>query len=1270
MLVISNRQFKNVVTDEATSFYKGNALTPIEYTFDFDVAFKFTADVNDQVIISATNTLTLLNGKTWGDYGFLIGNEIDIDGTILPFDPSDPTITINETVNILDIQGNVLIHDGSISNIGQIFAGQNNTFFEVTNNDITEPEVIDLFFNLVPNSQNGSIFSLIDGEVNRIRTNVAGMSTSDVRTGVQLGNKSGGGGFTLEITKETVGYSAKLLFSNFLYFDGNIFTRPDEFLASESIKPFVRLEAFAEENNPNGVIKYDDFFQNGNVGWFNENYNQGVNPFSVSVVIKDSNGDVINDLDHTQTNSLEVTVTSANDFEEEFLVAIGHLPQNDNDWKNNQFNFAQNTFACGIAKDFLGGTNFIALGKFGAQWSVANITSTTATSGEIFITFDLIPNADFTAYFDARPSDRAYLIGVEVRNEDEDNLVSLLAQVGNMEKAPLVGGEADEFEGLRFYEHNSDGTGSGLSAISEGRIHDDILVKGLGLFSKSFVYESARLLVQVRRVADNARFNLQSVFINLSAFPSFNGLQFIDYFEQLNTTLPNPDRNFVRFKQVNDLGATYNVELEHTILIDWSFWVQNNQAFAEFLANRNQKYSNYQTTGYEIYYRLELVKNGVTFFREALLSAFDYDEPQAITTIALERLDGTPINVLPPNETIKVIATHTLPTGTWGSNAWGYLQFQKFGTPNWAIISTEWNHTTNNAPFQPLPSETKATKTINGDEVVVEALINTSGLEEKYNITARVKGSNQDVAEDTIVLKIEIIGGIIEIDFIFNPINDKYEEVGDTTYILFNETLGVWEIYGDIGVSTDVLAGSTANDNIFSNWTLTQDAIDAGFVDFTTLANGSNVNNVFTAEFKKIDFPEEFEGENRKTTTCKEPFLTLADLNDGIEWKNDFRSIAFIADSLDAILIKNGVELPALGVALSFPFQPDAVGFTVNWREVLANYGTGCYQLVGKYDIGGFEYVANYGTHDLKHYSKEISERTIRVGSQYDDFVKMKGINFKDSGYFNTIRVSGFFGNYQPNTTATNLLKKRDIYAKVRNIGKENYELITDPLNSCHTCLLQEMLIAGNDLKVSDFNADNHKEYKNVSVVLSEDSAIEYIGDNVPLRQIRVDLTAKEWLIESRYSENQAVPRPYFEIYNFGVIGDLVNIEINGNVEGQVSGGLTAEINITNQDNNPATINSVGVVGNVFNVEINEPRILNNYYDVESGTVSIPLRAVKATEAGAITSVNAGGLTSLVIELNGNPVTAPFTLATGDSLEFTFDAAVTDTEITLTGTYV
>jgi hypothetical protein len=58
-----------------------------------------------------------------------------------------------------------------------------------------------------------------------------------------------------------------------------------------------------------------------------------------------------------------------------------------------------------------------------------------------------------------------------------------------------------------------------------------------------------------------------------------------------------------------------------------------------------------------------------------------------------------------------------------------------------------------------------------------------------------------------------------------------------------------------------------------------------------------------------------------------------------------------------------------------------------------------------------------------------------------------------------------------------------------------------------------------------------------------------------------------------------------------------------------------------------------------------------------------------ANEAGSITAVNNGGLSAFVLSKNASPVTAPFSIANGDTVSAAFTAAVAATTVILTGTY-
>ena len=90
--------------------------------------------------------------------------------------------------------------------------------------------------------------------------------------------------------------------------------------------------------------------------------------------------------------------------------------------------------------------------------------------------------------------------------------------------------------------------------------------------------------------------------------------------------------------------------------------------------------------------------------------------------------------------------------------------------------------------------------------------------------------------------------------------------------------------------------------------------------------------------------------------------------------------------------------------------------------------------------------------------------------------------------------------------------------------------------------------------------------------------------------------------------------------------------------------------------------------GDSETVTVTVPRDLFLIVNVSSDDDTAVL-SIGAEQAGDIDTLAAGGLTSVTYDLNGSPATLPFTLADGDTLTVSFDAAGSDTSFTLSGTY-
>lgn len=108
--------------------------------------------------------------------------------------------------------------------------------------------------------------------------------------------------------------------------------------------------------------------------------------------------------------------------------------------------------------------------------------------------------------------------------------------------------------------------------------------------------------------------------------------------------------------------------------------------------------------------------------------------------------------------------------------------------------------------------------------------------------------------------------------------------------------------------------------------------------------------NVHKDEVGAVKIPFLATSEDRGLSRCGTPAKVLATLTSTSRYKNDVTGIALIADTLTVELEDESGNLTnAPGIAVSFPYQSNASGFVIDWRQVTRNGGTeiatGCYLL-------------------------------------------------------------------------------------------------------------------------------------------------------------------------------------------------------------------------------------------------------------------------------------------------------------------------------------
>jgi hypothetical protein len=253
--------------------------------------------------------------------------------------------------------------------------------------------------------------------------------------------------------------------------------------------------------------------------------------------------------------------------------------------------------------------------------------------------------------------------------------------------------------------------------------------------------------------------------------------------------------------------------------------------------------------------------------------------------------------------------------------------------------------------------------------------------------------------------------------------------------------------------------------------------------------------------------PFMFTGEDRGFESCCDPQMKLADEVDLIGWKNDWTGAWERGDTVTFVLTKNGELTGFQPTALPFPETPNAYYCSFNWHDVLLTDGPGCYVLTTEVEYAGLTGSKVWGNFRLWPYSyldlngervrSEISEGTVAITSEFNDNNVKEGINFTGARVTDTVRLKGKFGFFQPNTEIDNIQYTDRSMVKVRREDDMDYELRTAILTRCTVYPLLRHLNYENSCWVSDYNADNFDDYKEVSLIVKEGADIEHLeGSN------------------------------------------------------------------------------------------------------------------------------------------------------------------------------
>lgn len=1154
MLQVTARNYSTRNHTGGTNFLLANTGQQVTETVMFVVDFDYTSNSNNPIQVLSDNTLQVI-GIRWFDLGFLLGDVITLSATFT----DSGTNTISGTYEIIEINDSIIKLDapitftGSGDIIGKMFPLSGQSTPLVIINDRTIPESVELLHNLVPNTVSGTEFSPIDGEVNRFEVNgVSGMSVSDSLPMIQLGRKSGGTYQDATLTRSAdVGGKACFVYSLKYYSPFHTIGIPEQLNASQSVKPYIVLKCLPEENNPNSNLLYKDGLYLGNYGWYNEEHNQGINDFTIqSVTLTDSDGNTLNTVDYAQRTKVTATITADGNFFDGVELEFNIFPD---DIKNK---IPTNGRLIHLVNSYVT-TAGATQNDFG-EVSFDN-EEITLTTGQCVVSFDIVPTTDFTTYIESLPSEeRNFRVSCTVESAGGDansnNCVSLELIYGTLEKAPIIGGEfTDLVDEFRDHADNvieslceSDCECVRVSFTYDGVDYSfDVPKVGLENGKNQYVLEDVIPYNQILIgwAYDNLLGWLWYIVINGDVYnhvyynttdnecPFFDDWTFDSGVEVENlTTTPcgcEPviyqgctEDDFMYQADIDLRKNTNYKTLEATIVIERD---SDSQQFK--LQSDTINFGNYP-----------MLPNGVI--------QVNYNNPQVQYLDAPERNKLTAVvsSIGSLSYSVRLSLSLMANWRYWLSQSNAFVDFYDLDLPSNGQ-SKEWMRYLREAGY-----------------------------------TLKLRCNLIDDADTLYFWEREIQLQDYDADAFIESEITLYDSTGNpSTAILDGQLMTIkarhtltdesnWNESGLWGWISIRPKEAEPNKRISSEWTPTvQDIplkapctltyISPSIVEVECTLDASQVISEFSTiicrieqfddknprrqvhkqEFKKVTIPNELRYEDRGLEFCKEPQLVVASLSDNAWHKNDRTGIAYKFDAMTIQLEDaDGNLTDAPGISVTFPNQSDAVGFIIDWRQVTNGdqLKQGCYKVRVNYELAGVESWFYYGSYLLREYSQLTVSKTVRIWVFLNDFVRKQGINYKDSGFCTSIRFRGQFGYMQPKYDTENLILSDRTRNKIRIEANRTYELRSQYLLPCMTRQIdEEILLTANQIFISDHNANNHVQYYDFPVIISDEESPQFEYNESIYAKIKAVFKEKKALSESKYQGNiNGFDSPLFEL--------------------------------------------------------------------------------------------------------------------------------------------
>jgi len=256
-----------------------------------------------------------------------------------------------------------------------------------------------------------------------------------------------------------------------------------------------------------------------------------------------------------------------------------------------------------------------------------------------------------------------------------------------------------------------------------------------------------------------------------------------------------------------------------------------------------------------------------------------------------------------------------------------------------------------------------------------------------------------------------------------------------------------------------------------------------------------------------VDIPQQAETPDEVFKECCYSHKVLADLTSTESYKNDFSGFfhkrQISSETCDFVMVDtatsteyvlNDSTYGTYNDFNSITGLPDLKTFKLDWKKVLQGLGSGSYKVLKRVVVVGVAVDIEYLVYNLYQYSSSLANTTARIDVTMDGYLENIGVNFEGSGFETSLRVSGFFGRRNPKFEEDNIVN-RDYEKRQISIKQTNeYKFQTNFIPVCLTSEIFDFLLMSDDIRISDYNLNNHSySYRFTPVSIEENGEPVYL---------------------------------------------------------------------------------------------------------------------------------------------------------------------------------